>query len=652
MELESDIASSTNRPNKSRSEENFYVKLSGLDRRISSVLVFIDGGSKNFQYAKNLSIRCMREDVSDDNRDGNLMRYLVSNGMQGYERRSTCPLFTVNLPCFMDGQCFIGIVLYRAKWVRDVSGSELCEWVCNAVIEPLRATSLQEKQSLCHRRVVSAVPSLQKYCPRIFPTISSICSSLSSNSLPDLKNVFLENDGLPRAQFTSTLFSALYVVKPKVVDPFEASYTVAMLDELFCQIDFNGDGVVDWEEFTTFCIFMGLQQLADAEKPDITDDAVRYVEDTSRREHRVLTHTALVSSITHDKITKRMFVIQKKAAGVDIIDEYFNKVAFLDPMLLLPECSRKSKNLQSIKVYSVCYIPGRDLYAYSASDYSIVFCKEIFASGGEATFAVHRRIIHAFLHFKLCWCEYSKTLCSVSLDSVIYGWSVDSHDPLFEVSRHSDTITDIVALDGHGLVATCSLDKKIIVWSQRTQRVKGVFQGHNRGIKVISALGDCLLSAGFECDAKTWDLVNMEPLLTLRGHRMPITTARMMTAMPDCQRAATVDESGEFRIWDVMVKGGFDTGQFATTINVFSIHTNSPLARIVFLAFPFESEYSIGKHSNIIACSSSLTHFTPESKVTEFIPPSGMCYSEANGCVITSIGKKTILTMLKLRKYC
>ena len=78
MELESDIASSTNRPNKSRSEENFYVKLSGLDRRISSVLVFIDGGSKNFQYAKNLSIRCMREDVSDDNRDGNLMRYLVS----------------------------------------------------------------------------------------------------------------------------------------------------------------------------------------------------------------------------------------------------------------------------------------------------------------------------------------------------------------------------------------------------------------------------------------------------------------------------------------------------------------------------------------------------------------------------------------------
>jgi hypothetical protein len=27
---------------------------------------------------------------------------------------------------------------------------------------------------------------------------------------------------------------------------------VAMLHELFGQIDFNGDGAVDWDEFTTF----------------------------------------------------------------------------------------------------------------------------------------------------------------------------------------------------------------------------------------------------------------------------------------------------------------------------------------------------------------------------------------------------------------
>jgi WD40 repeat protein len=287
----------------------------------------------------------------------------------------------------------------------------------------------------------------------------------------------------------------------------------------------------------------------------------------------------------------------------------------------------------------VCYIPYKDLYAYSASDYSIVICKEIFVPGMGATFALYRRIVHAFLHIKLCWCEYSKVLCSVALDDVIYGWSVDAPDPLFDMSRHTNTITDIVSLDAQGLVVTCSLDKKIIFWSQRTQRVKAVLRGHTRGVRIMSALGDCLLSAGFECDAKTWDLTSLEPALTLRGHRTPIAAAKMMTAIPDCHRAITVDESGEFRLWDVLVKTGFDTGQFATTIHVFSVQCDDSLSRIVYLALPFESDHSIGHYSNVIACSSSLVHFRTEAKVTEFVAPSGMCYSEANGCIITSIGE-------------
>lgn len=405
------------------------------------------------------------------------------------------------------------------------------------------------------------------------------------------------------------------------------------------------------EEFTTFCIFTGLLELAEGDKcgnalegGSGSEEAVRFVVEGGRREQDVLSHTALVSLVLHVPATKRLLLLQKKALVVDMVDEHFRRVATLDPTHLLPspppEQARKSNtNRDSIKVYAVCYISCAMLYAYSASDYSIVMCKEIFVPGVGATFSLHRRIVHAFLHVKLCWCEHSRVLCSVAVDNIIYGWSIDSADPLFDMSRHSNTVTDMVALDQHGLVGTCSLDKKIILWSQRSQRVKAVLRGHKRGVRGLHAMGDVLISAGFECDAKTWDLVSLEPALTLRGHRAPITVAKMMIAVPDCHRAISVDESGEFRLWDVLVKTGFDTGQFATALHVFSVPCEKSLDRVMGLVLPFEADFSHGNYSNIIACSSTLVHFQPEAKVTEFVAPSGMCYSDANRCLITCIGK-------------
>lgn len=67
-----------------------------------------------------------------------------------------------------------------------------------------------------------------------------------------LSVVLLPGKGLPVATFTEVLFQQLYEVKPGVISSGEAAYTVAMLQEMFGQIDFNGDGAVDWDEFTTF----------------------------------------------------------------------------------------------------------------------------------------------------------------------------------------------------------------------------------------------------------------------------------------------------------------------------------------------------------------------------------------------------------------
>lgn len=109
---------------------------------------------------------------------------------------------------------------------------------------------------------------------------------------------------------------------------------------------------------------------------------------------------------------------------------------------------------------------------------------------------------HTFLQVRVIYAALCNLLCTVDCNSNIYGWTLDGKDPVFEVSRHKALVTDIMAIDNHNLFATCSLDKRVVLWSQTTRRVKGVLLGHKRGITRMSFARDTLLTSGFECEAR------------------------------------------------------------------------------------------------------------------------------------------------------
>ena len=46
---------------------------------------------------------------------------------------------------------------------------------------------------------------------------------------------------------------------PPSQSPLFKRYAVAMIQEMFMQIDYNGDGGSDWNEFTTFLSLTGLR---------------------------------------------------------------------------------------------------------------------------------------------------------------------------------------------------------------------------------------------------------------------------------------------------------------------------------------------------------------------------------------------------------
>lgn len=155
-----------------------------------------------------------------------------------------------------------------------------------------------------------------------------------------------------------------------------------------------------------------------------------------------------------------------------------------------------------MKVLDCAYLNGRDLFAYAASDHTIGIVKEQVGMGGRRIqYLTYNKIYSKFLHEKLCWSSKHSLLCTSATNRVIYGWDINGSLPIFHVSRHSDIITDFIAIDELDMFATCSMDKRIVLWAMTSRRVKAVLQ-HKRGIRCIDAAKNMLLSVGFELDAK------------------------------------------------------------------------------------------------------------------------------------------------------
>ncbi len=366
----------------------------------------------------------------------------------------------------------------------------------------------------------------------------------------------------------------------------------------------------------------------------------------------------------HVPETRKLLVVPEDSDNVMIFDEKFRLYAQLYPSKVQvignlskgdTNESKSSKsgggngsaNIPRPMIYDIVFLTGRDMYAYASSDHSITVVKEFSSMGGQkVNYLQYNRFFHSLLHLKLCWSAKNDILCSVASDRTIYGWSIDTARIIFQISRHSDIITDFIAVDHLDIFVTCSMDKRIVLWSAVSRRVKGILLGHKRGVRCVSVYENTLLSAGFECEAKVWDLVTKDCVAILKGHRHPICAAKLMCERAQSEkehRAITVDESGEFRLWNIFVRERSTDPVLVPTLQIFEMqNSESPINQFRFLAVPYNPKSSTSYYSNLIACSTKLLHFLPEKNTKEFIPPSASVLSESASSLVTAVGKSLL----------
>lgn len=120
---------------------------------------------------------------------------------------------------------------------------------------------------------------------------------------------------------------------------------------------------------------------------------------------------------------------------------------------------------------------------------------------------------------------------------------------------HSDDIMDVCEIEVPFSIATCSMDKKIVIYNLVDMEKIRVLEGdHIKGVKRLAYsanFGGHLISVGHEIFANVWgpeSLISDILIGKLKGHSKPIIDTKFIGKTPF---NVTIDEKNNCRIWDI-----------------------------------------------------------------------------------------------------
>jgi len=115
---------------------------------------------------------------------------------------------------------------------------------------------------------------------------------------------------------------------------------------------------------------------------------------------------------------------------------------------------------------------------------------------------------------------------------------------------HSDVITDMVPMIKLQLLATCSLDKTIILWNTVEKRKLRTYREHVKGV-VSLAFNEALIlliSAGYDHHICIWNPYIENPIFKISNHNFPLVSVKFVEGT---QHFVSLDTSGTVMVWDI-----------------------------------------------------------------------------------------------------
>jgi WD40 repeat protein len=401
--------------------------------------------------------------------------------------------------------------------------------------------------------------------------IMNIMMMLPTEELPKLRKDFDANpDGLKLHQFVRAMTHRL--IHDGDVD---MNSLVSDLEQLYQEVDVNGDGLMQWDEFTSFVIEAGM----------VSGKSTASMEQkyTERANFHDTSHMARHIKYLPD--LKQLAVCEGENNTVKFYDPYtFVNEGGKSSMQLLRELkavlATKSVTGENVpmdnpmaksRVTDIEFLANQELFAITVDDLSIslwnsgaILCAPAHA-GSTAGQCPVKRVFATTPQTMLRWHKTTNTLYTAGPASHVTAWRVIrkkeekeiEFSMITKLSKHRGMITDMLVVPeegiggGNGYLVTSSVDKHIYIWSLENNECKGVRSGHHTGVRSLTYGGNnLLLSCSFEFEILAWDLAGLSnrPLFRLMGHRSPLFS---VVSLPNRDFAVSLDTSGMFRWWDV-----------------------------------------------------------------------------------------------------
>jgi WD40 repeat protein len=411
--------------------------------------------------------------------------------------------------------------------------------------------------------------------------------------------------------------------------------------ELFKDIDVNGDGDLEWEEFTTFTVDKANQLNKKLQLQSIAqyDESTSTLDASADYRHR------------HD-ISKFCNIPASSGPGLFAMTEDYKNAIFIFN-------SRLGKHIHSIYTaaapIAMQYVASEgDLLVTSISNmtmetYSIVDPNPARRYKKKATWTTPG------VQMSLTYIPSNRLLYSGATDSNIYSWKISNRSLVSTFSGHQDIVMGLIGLEKLDNIASASLDKTIILWDTYTKEKIMRLQGHKKGIIDIAYSEEyrLLVSCGFEHDVCVWSPFVNNMVFRLKGHGNSLVGC---VTVPNTPEIITADVSGEFRLWDMR---NFQCVQvFSNTrTDTFVAPNATKLAAFMHCVLPPRTEMQKENDSRIYAAAKNIFSFDQERVVhgatTDFSNVQWLAWNEEASVFITAsernvmvwdalVGSKTI----------
>ena len=420
--------------------------------------------------------------------------------------------------------------------------------------------------------------------------ISKIMMMINNEHLSTLGEKFRDYPkGLEIIKFTSLLTN---IIKTQKMSPYELTDLIYGIYKFFKEIDFNGDNNMEWAEFTQFIIDRVEGEYNNNEKEFVSANKVISEKELIKYKRYELSK-AIKDLHIHKTCVISGFYFNK--SNKILINEYNTHTIFIyNPLngsiennINIHQVIEDNSNIKFIdfqnqlkfnKKYTVInFFVTEFIIAVVLSNKYIQFFRTYNFKYNELIFNIKAKSLQKRIWYLKRHNMWISTGDKEKEEEYFY---INELDISFEmknnviipitdnleyrnkyckICKHKNEIYDVIEINNPFLILTACLDGLIRLVNVRELEYIKVWKYHPSGVKHLDynpnlERNGYILSTGFEYNINLYctDL-SLDNVFKgkLEGHSMPLIDCKFINDTPMC---ASVDEDGNIRIWDTLLK--------------------------------------------------------------------------------------------------